>query len=228
MKCWNALAFVILCGCFGGIVNAEDLDAKSVWAPEVEELYESEAATPDWLVEESSELTVARGLAGNDKQSALSIAIREKILPRMLEEQDSPWNELQQSVATAEIVRRLHDSGMILGQFEQPFYKMVDGERYEAFTREAILLDLSDDNMAYLRRKAHNAVHENAFFRNNTQRASVGIVGALFVVCWLAYWILDRLTKGYYVGLLRLMAAMVFLISAGLTIHVARVVLSSL
>jgi len=228
MKYWNALAFVILCGCFGGIVNAEDLDAKSVWAPEVEVLYETESTAPPWLVDESSELTVARGVAGSEEQSALSIAIREKLLPRLMEEQDSPWNEHEQSVATAEIVRSLHDVGMILEQFEQPFYKTVEGERYEAFKREAILLDLSDENLDYLRRKTRRAVHENAFIRNNTRRASVGIVGTLFVVCWFAYWILDRLTKGYYVGLLRLMAATVFLISAGLTIHVARVILSTL
>ncbi len=228
MKCWNALTAFALCVCLAGIANAEELDAQSVWTPEVEELYEFQASGPSWLAEESSELTVARGVKDSEQQSALSIAIRDLILPRMIEDRGSPLSEHEETVATAEIVRRLYDSEMILEEFEQPFYKVVDGERYEAFTREALLLDLSEGNLQYLYRKAGQAIKQNEFMRNNTQRASIGVVGTLFVLCWFAYWILDRLTKGYYVGLLRLMTATVFLVSAGLTIHVARVILSSL
>lgn len=228
MKCWNALTAVMLCFCLGGIVTAEELDAKSIWSPEVEEMYSFGDYAPSWVTEESSELTVVRGVAGSEEQSALSIAIRDIILPRVVENLDSPWTDHEKQVATAEIVRRLHKSDIILEAFEQPFYKDVDGEKYEAFSREAILCNFSDEKMAYLHRAAHRAVHDNAFMRRNTQRASLGIVGALFVFCWLAYWILDRLTRGYYVGLLRVMAAAVFLISAGLTVHVARVILSTL
>ena len=219
MKYSKTIAIALCVISLGSPVLAADdvLEAKSVWLPEVEELYKTDVEAPSWL-NESSAFVIVRGLAGDGPQSAISVAIRDSILPRLA----------KQHSAERQVRFRLENSKIIVQRFEQPFYKMVDGERYEAFSREAILIDLSDENMTELTYRTQDAINGTSLLWKNTIGVAVGIVGTLFFACWIACSVLDRLTHGYYVGWLRLMAATTFLVSAGLIVHVARIILQSL
>lgn len=224
-------AFAALLGLFvftaGGNLTATELEAKAVWLPEVEELYQSDVEVPSWL-KAPTELVVVRGVRGGGDESAVSVAVREIILPELMKRSSRDWTDWELMIAKREIQRWLKHSNTIVKRFEQPFYKTVDDQRYDAFTREALLLDLSEQNLLRLHRRVQKAIQGTTRHWRGTMGLSVGIVGFLFFACWFACAVLDRLTRGYYNGWLRLTAATAFLMSAGLAIHVTRIILRAL
>ena len=211
----------------GGMLQASELEAESVWLPEVEELYHSDVEMPSWL-NAPSELVVVRGLAGEGEQSAESVAIHKVVFPRLMEKNGQKWTKWEHSIAEREMRHWLENSNVIVNRFEQPFFKTVDDQQYAAFTREALLLDLSEQNMAALQRRTRNAIFGTRRHWRSTIGIAVGIVGSLLFACWFAFTVLDRITRGYYIGWLRLAAATTFLVSTGLAIHVMRIILRAL
>lgn len=205
----------------------DSLNAKSVWLPEVESMYQSDTATPAWLESSSSELTIVRGLVGSSSQRARAVAIRDVVLPKLFESRPN-WGPWERTIAEREIGRWLEHSGCIVARFEQPFHKLVDGERYPAFTREAWQLDLADVKWDSVKRRVDYAVHRAQNRKRLTMSSSIVAVIVLFFGCWFVSSVLDRLTRGYYLGWLRLAAVTTFVVFAGLALHVTRVVLSTL
>ena len=222
---------VTLCGLMllGGTTQAvaEQLQAEAIWLPEVEQMYQSDVSTPAWVTE-PSEFVVVRGLADGGDESPRALVIQDVILPRLNKLGIKDWSPWEREIAEREIGRWLERSQRVVKRFQQPFYKVVDGERYEVFTREAWLLDLPETDMNALRHRIGRAVHTASQRKRTTIGMAIATVAALFCVCWIVFGVLDRLTRGYYIGWLRLAAAATFLVSAGLAIHVTQVILQNL
>lgn len=213
------------------------LQADAVWLPEIEDLYQSDTETPEWLVASGTEaskgtgageqLVVVRGLAGEGSQGALEVAIDRYLLPALQFDQqaETPW---ARNVAGREVRYHLQNADFIANRFEQAFYKSLEGERYDAFVREAILLDMNPQKIASLQRSVADAIHSHTRIRRVTIAVSCCVLITLLAACAIGYTILDRLTRGYYVSWLRLMTGVALLLSIGVTLHFTRTILSAL
>ena len=223
-----SLGILLLCTCTS--LRAEtELRAASVWLAEVEEMYETQVKTPEW-VNKPNEFVVVRGIANGGSESARAIAIREVILPQLWGDDDvrRPRSAWEKHIAEREVSRWLDHSGNVVEQFEQPFSKTVDGEQYDVFVREAWLLDLSDANFDALKRRIQHSIQTTQRRKRYTLGTGIAIVCTMFFVSWFACAVLDRLTRGYYIGWLRLATTIFFLVSAGLAFQVTRIILGSL
>jgi hypothetical protein len=211
------------------------LSAELVWSPTVNELAWSEIqpSTIDkaWLDSDyldtsgmSEDHAVARGLA--DVEPAIQVATNKHILPRLRKYvRLEPWSI---NVARTRITSELQRSSIIVDEFSQTFYRSVGDEQLPAFTREALLLDLSDKNIKSLARSVDHAIHRNQRVRSGAFKFAFAAVAITCVVCWIVGRFLNRLTQGYYVWPIRLATGMVLLVSFGLTARIALTILQAL
>jgi|GEM_PF-3896425 len=211
------------------------LTPDQVWSPIVEELDWSEVRPSSldqrWLNQatatESNEQIVVRGVA--DGNSAIDIAAAKHVMPALEREMplEAPWDR---HFAMQRILAELNDpdSPMIVDSVSQTFFRSVGDEQISAFTREALLLNLSDENLHELRRDVSHAVHRN--HRVLTETVSIVLVAfaVTIVVCWLGSRFLDRVTQGYYVWPIRFATSLVLLGSVAVTARFAFLVLKSL
>ena len=203
------------------------LDAETCWAPEVAELDWSEIQPAEidksWLHEDYDEqgFVVVRGVSGK----TIDKAIEEHILP-VVRQKVRLKNPRQLRTAARRIEHELKRRSIVVDRFQQTFYKQVGDERIEAFTREAVLLDLSKDKMSRLIRPVRWEVHQSQKIRQGTLVVFVGVIAFVGFVCWLFSRFFNRLTRGYYVWPVRLVTATVllgsFCLAAGITFSILR------
>lgn len=213
--------------------HSPNLSAEQVWKPEIEELEWSEVSPSSidehWIQpnEEGSDQVVVRGVAGSE--SAIRIAAAKLILPRLSQSLriNSPWDR---HFAMKRIMRELQQSGseLISDQVSQTFYRSVGNDQIAAFTREAILLDLSTDKLNKLRHQVRGTVRHNRRVVGETLTLAMVAFLVTCVTCWVGSRFFDRLTQGYYVWPIRIATTCLLLVSVGITMNFALVVLRSL
>lgn len=210
------------------VSSSSSLDADAVWQAEVVELAWSKVvpaletvSEKTWLADDyqlDGDRVVVKGVAGS--QPAMRRAVNDYILPRVEQEVriKSIWDR---QVARQRIYRELERIEIVVDEFSQTFYRQVGDEEVEVFTREAVLLNLSDSNIEPI-------VHDIRHDLRRVQRVrseAIGFVGiamtVAFIVCWIASRFLNRVTRGYYVWPIRLVTGLVLLSSLGLTAGIA-------
>ena len=226
MKSQLLLALVSLATCSSALAN-EVLRAQTVWSPEVETLYETDTPLPAWLTSPTN-MVVVKGVLDGGDQTAMGQAVNEVILPKLPKRSQENWTDRDLEIARREIRRWLQRPHRVAERFEQPFYKVIDGERFPAFTREAILLNLPEGELNSLAHHIHYRQHTLRRNRTVTLAVSMGIVAILFCTCWIVCGVLDRMTRGYYIGWLRVAAATTFVLSVGFTLQLTRWILRTM
>lgn len=198
--------------------HKQPLSSETVWRPEVEELQWSDIRPAEidksWLDSDYSDqdFVVARGLAGSTKRRA----IEAYILPR-IEKKLHLDNDWQRRVAVRRIQYEMKRTPVIVDRFQQTFFKQAGDEQIEAFTREALLVDISDDNLARLVRPVRRDIHRRQHARTGALTFASVVVSIACVVCWVGSRFFNRFTQGYYVWPIRLVTAAVLLTTLGLT-----------
>ena len=86
----------------------------------------------------------------------------------------------------------------------------------EAFTREALLLDVSQGNLARLVSPIRRDLHRRESVRLGTLTVASVVIGIICMTCWIGSRFFNRVTQGYYVWPIRLVTAAVLLTSFGL------------
>ena len=196
-----------------------EFTADQVWLPEVEQLEWSsvrpETIDREWLAEGfdlQNRYVVVRGVA-NTLESAVDHSI-EEILPRLDINLDSWWKRY---VVGRRVRRELKQSTLVEDQFSQTFVREGGGEQHEVFTREAMLLDLSGDNLHDLRRAAVRDLHRASSVRKKTFSVASVAIAVTLLITWLGARFLNAVTQGYYVWPVRFASVAVLLVSFGLT-----------
>lgn len=209
---------------FAGSAGADTdwalFDPALVWSPIVEQLGWSDirphSLRKPWLASPPGlgpDQVVVKGVAGSG-QSAASRAVDEQLLPRLATRMElkAPW---QRRIATRRIQHELQRGPLIVDRFEQTFLKTVEGDQYEVFTRDAVLLDLSPENMRNLGRHVHRDLRRGGQVRTGALAFAAIVISIGAVVCWIGTTFLDRVTQGYYVWPIRLTAAVIMLGTLG-------------
>ena len=226
------VAILTLATCGAGfaddsLIPNELLGSDTVWSAAVEELDWSEVrpaeADKSWLESDYSEqnFEVVRGVKG----FVLDKAVAEHILPR-IENRLRIHSDQERQTAIRRIKHELRRTPIIVDRFEQTFYKSVGDEQIEAFTREAILLDVSKSNLSKIARPVRWEVHHSNRIRRGALTFFVVVISIVCLVCWMLYRFFNRITQGYYVWPIRLVTAMVLLgsfsLAAGITLTILR------
>lgn len=178
-----------------------------------------------WVTDDAAkeDRVVVRGTS--PAESAISIAAQKHVLPRVLKHprlrSTSRW---ERRIAEKRVRERLNKSPMIEDRFRQTFYKVIDDERHEAFSREALLLNLSKRNVNEIAQSVHRDVRRGRQIRSEAIGFSSAAVFVTFVLCWIGYTFFNRVTQGYYVWPIRLVTTGVLLatvtLAAGITISI--------
>ena len=203
----------------GAELQDSEFTAEKVWLPEVEQLQWSsvrpESPDRDWLQDgfmPGSHQVVVRGVA-NTSQSAIDKAV-EQVLPRLNIRLQSKWKRY---VTSRRVRRELKRSSLVEDRFAQAFLREAAGEQHEVFTREALLLDLSDENLREVRLAVARDLHRASQVRKTTFSITAIAVAVTCLLTWLGARFLNVVTQGYYVWSVRFASAAVLLVSFGLT-----------
>ena len=225
-----ALLTVAICGAGfadDSLIPNELLSSDTVWSAAAEELEWSEVRPAEvdksWLESDYSDqnFEVVRGVKGTVIDKAIADHILPKIESRL--RIDSDW---ERETAIRRIKHELRRTPIIVDRFEQTFYKSVGDESIEAFTREALLLDVSKENLAKIARPVRREVHHSNHIRRGALTFFVVVITIVCLICWMLYRFFNRITRGYYVWPIRLVTAMILLgsfsMAAGITLTILR------
>lgn len=226
------VALLTLATCGAGfaddsLIPNELLGSETVWSTAVEELDWSEVQPAEvdksWLESDYSDqnFEVVRGVKG----AVIDKAITDHILPR-IENRLHIRNDRERQTAIRRIKHELRRTPIIVDRFEQTFYKSVGDDPIEAFTREAILLDVSKENLSKIARPVRREVHHSSHIRRGALTFFIVVISIVCLVCWMLYRFFNRITQGYYVWPIRLVTAMILLgsfsLAAGITLTILR------
>ena len=166
--------------------------------------------------------TVVRGV----DETIHHIAIHDHILPEVTKQLklSTPW---QQRIATRRIQHELRRVPIVVDQFSQTFFRAVDDDEHQVFTRKAVLLNLSKENIEKLAKPVRREVHRAQHIRAQAVTFSLAFVGIMAFSCWIGHAFLNRITKGYYVWPLRLTTFTVLLGSITLAVGITFSILNS-
>lgn len=206
---------------------------ENAWRPEAEELewsrIEPVSLDVNWLQSDGGQgegFAVVRGVANTD-HAALNLAIEEQIMP-WIEQRlplDRPW---KRHVAVRRLHRELQRSDVIQDRVEQTFYRAIDDEEHVAFTRDAVLVNISNDSMDRLMRPIRHDLRRGQKIRSGAFSFMAIVLGISSCVCWVGSRFIDRVTNGYYVWPIRLATATLLLAVFGATVGIAMSMLHTL
>ena len=181
-----------------------------------------------WVTADPStdEFVVVRGTSPAD--SAIIVGARKHVLPRILEHPRlrsvSKW---ERRIAEKAVRKGLNRSPIIEDRFRQTFYKTINDERHEAFSREALLLNLSKKNVDEIAHAVHRDVRRGRRIRSEAIGFSSVAVFVTCVLCWIGYTFFNRVTQGYYVWPIRLVTTGVLLLTVTLAAGITIAILNS-
>ena len=216
------------------------LSAAQVWKPEIEELEWSDVQPASlhkpWLDKDylawnklAENQVVAYGVA--ETEPAIHVAAAKHILPRLEMRLEAPW---KRHFAMRTILRSLENDlergneQLVVDHASQTFFRSIGDEQMAAFTREAVLLDVSEDNLHDLRHDIRRSIRRNERVIQRTFTLAGIAIAVAIVVCWMGSRFFDRVTQGYYVWPIRFATAAVFVAAIGVTGMLTLSILQSL
>lgn len=160
-----------------------------------------------------------RGLAAHDvmgdSDDVMTEAMASVVLPRVQQRLGHRnWGRRAEQIAMRRI-RDAMDDFIVVDRFRQTFYTSIGNDDHVALIREAILLDLQEDNVDAVAGPVLRDIRRIKRRSKSVMAISAVVILVTLLVCRLGYMFLNRVTQGYYVWPIRFATATVMLLALG-------------